>query len=109
MSNPAQNRPNVMLVSNVHLRQRGVEAADDAAFRRHIFGREVLGQLIPALRPGPANTDPWLLDELLGPVQREFFRCLPCPLCGRRDHWYVRTPHGHRVISATECMCRRSQ
>ena len=107
MNDPSPVRANVMLVSNVHLRQRGVDAAGDAEFRRHIFGREALEQLMPALTPGPANVDRSLLRELLGPAQFEYFHCLPCTLCGRRDYWYVRTPRGHKVTFASTCMCRR--
>lgn len=107
MNDSSTTRSNVTLVSNVHLRQRGVDAADDAEFRRHIFGRESLEQLIPALRPGPANTDRSLLRDIIGPSQIEYFDCLPCRLCGRRDYWYRRFGRGYKVIFAPVCMCRR--
>lgn len=107
MNDSSLVRANVMLMSNVHLRQRGLDAVEDTEFRRHIFGRAVLEQLVPALKPGPANIDRSLLRGIIGPAQFEFFHCLPCTLCGRRDYWYVRTPRGHKVTFASTCMCRR--
>jgi|LauGreDrversion4_2_1035121.scaffolds.fasta_scaffold198847_2 hypothetical protein len=94
---------NVNVVSNVHVRQRGIAARDDLEFRRHIFSRNALFALFPELAPGPAGVDRGLVRRLLSGAQAEFFEQLPCH-CGRRDYWYVRSGAGHRVVRC-RCMC----
>ena len=102
--NPSLHRvSNVTVVSNVHVRQRGIGARDDTEFCRHIFSRDALFALFPELAPGPAGVDRRLIRRLLGPAQAEFFEQLPCH-CGRRDYWYVRSGKGHRVVRC-RCMC----
>jgi hypothetical protein len=105
---------NVTLRSNVHLRQRGVEARHDRDFRWAIFSRQALFTLIPELRPGPAGVDRALLRAVLGPAQVDYFNMLNCQ-CGRQDYWYVLVPPRNAEqqpnlelrVRQVECMCRR--
>jgi hypothetical protein len=102
-----ETHSNVRLISNVHVRQRGVEARDDVGFRNAIFSRDGLLQLFPELLPGPAGIDQQMLRIMLSASQTDYFSMLPCPLCGRKDYWYRRSGNGHQ-ISRCACMCQRA-
>jgi hypothetical protein len=99
-------RSNVIVMSNVAVRDASRTVLGDVSFRQHLRGRELLREVAYMahdairMRPLERRQAEWMTE-----AQWRDYQYLPCTSCGRKDFGWL--PPDGRKFGYLPCRCTR--